>query len=160
MSDTEPPPEPEAPEAGESAVIKELRERANRTQAAEAKTALLERELAFDRAGVPTSGPSSYFRKAYDGDITPEAIRAEAETAGLLTPAAAQVDPQEVNDLGAISSTMAGGAAPPVPAPAESFQEIGKDGLGDYNALLSEIERSGMTGDRVMKAFDPFGMAE
>lgn len=160
MSVTEPTTDPEAEGGSDSAVIQKLREQANRTQAAENENVALKREMAFDRAGVPTEGPASYFRKAYDGDITPEAIRAEAETAGLLSPAAPAVPQTEVTDLGAVSSSMAGGAPPPVAAPADKIREIGQDGLGDYNALIAEAEASGLTGERVLNAFNPFGMAE
>lgn len=150
--------QPEAPEATEeSAVIKELREKANRTSAAEAEASALRREMAFDRAGVPTEGPASYFRKAYDGEVTPEAIRAEAETAGLLSPAAPAVDPVEVQQATEVSSAMAGGT-PPTPQRAdERFREIGKDGHGSYEALVAEIEASPITNDQFARMLDPFG---
>ena len=52
---------------------------------AEAEAA--KRELAFVKAGVPLDNPvAKYFIKGYDGEITPEAIRAAAEDANLVTP--------------------------------------------------------------------------
>lgn len=62
---------------------KELKaERAARAEAEAAK-----RELAFVKAGVPLDNPvAKYFIKGYDGEITPEAIRAAAEEANLVQP--------------------------------------------------------------------------
>lgn len=56
-----------------------------RQQAEEAKSA--QRELAFVKAGVDlSSGMSKYFVKAYDGELTPEAIRVAAAEANLIQP--------------------------------------------------------------------------
>ena len=56
-----------------------------RDKAAEADR--LQRELAFSKAGIPLDSPmSKYFVKAYDGEITPEAIRKAAEEASLIQP--------------------------------------------------------------------------
>ena len=62
---------------------KELKaERAARAEAEAAK-----RELAFVKAGVPLDNPvAKYFIKGYDGEITPDAIRAAAEEANLIQP--------------------------------------------------------------------------
>ena len=62
---------------------KELKaERAARAEAEAAK-----RELAFVKAGEPLDNPvAKYFIKGYDGEITPEAIRAAAEEANLVQP--------------------------------------------------------------------------
>ena len=59
--------------------------KALRQAAAEAEAA--KRELAFDKAGVPMDHPASkYVIKGYDGDFTPEAIRAALEEANLIQP--------------------------------------------------------------------------
>jgi hypothetical protein len=43
------------------------------------------RELAFVKAGVnPADKKAAYFIKGYDGDLTPDAIKAAAEDAGFL----------------------------------------------------------------------------
>lgn len=51
-----------------------------------------ERELAFVKAGVDPSSPmAKYFMKAYDGDLTPDAIKEaaiEAQLIGTAKPAA------------------------------------------------------------------------
>ena len=45
-----------------------------------------QRELAFVKAGVdPDSAAAKYFVKGYDGELTPEAIRAAAEEANLVS---------------------------------------------------------------------------
>jgi hypothetical protein len=54
-----------------------------REQLAVAQSA--QRELAFVKAGVDLSAPvTKYFVKGYDGELTPEAIRAAAEEANLI----------------------------------------------------------------------------
>ena len=61
----------------------EDRNKALEAQAKEAEAA--KRELAFVKAGVdPDSAAAKYFVKGYDGELTPEAIRAAAEEANLI----------------------------------------------------------------------------
>jgi hypothetical protein len=65
-----------------------MRELEQQVKAFEAKAKEAEaatRELAFVKAGVdPDSAAAKYFVKGYDGELTPEAIRAAAEEAGLI----------------------------------------------------------------------------
>lgn len=47
------------------------------------------RMLEFAKAGVPLDDPrTKYFIAGYEGDLSPEAIKTEAETFGLVKPAA------------------------------------------------------------------------
>ena len=56
-----------------------------RKQVAESESA--KRELAFVKAGIdPASPMSKYFVKAYDGELSPEAIREAAVEAQLISP--------------------------------------------------------------------------
>jgi hypothetical protein len=58
-----------------------------REQLAAAQSA--QRELAFVKAGVDLNAPvAKYFVKGYDGELSPEAIRAAAEEANLVPKAA------------------------------------------------------------------------
>jgi hypothetical protein len=58
-----------------------------REQLAAAQSA--QRELAFVKAGVDLNAPGAkYFVKGYDGELSPEAIRAAAEEANLVPKAA------------------------------------------------------------------------
>ena len=65
-----------------------MRELEQQVKAFEAKAKEAEaatRELAFVKAGVdPDSAAAKYFVKGYDGELTPEAIRAAAEEASLI----------------------------------------------------------------------------
>lgn len=57
---------------------KALREKAQAAEAAQ-------RELAFAKAGIDLNvSAAKYFVKAYDGDLTPEAIRSAAEEINLI----------------------------------------------------------------------------
>jgi len=67
------------------------RELEGRATEAEAKLAQYERRDAFRSAGLdPDDSKVSYFVKGYEGELTPDAIAAEATAAGFLngTPAA------------------------------------------------------------------------
>jgi DNA-binding NarL/FixJ family response regulator len=87
-------------QAGKNPVRARMRElesevKVLRQQADEAKGA--QRELAFVKAGVDlSSNMSKYFVKGYDGELTPEAIRAAATEANLIqNQAPQQVVPQQ-----------------------------------------------------------------
>lgn len=68
--------------------------KALRDKAAEADR--LQRELAFSKAGIPLDSPmSKYFVKAYDGEITAEAIRKAAEEVNLVQPQKPSPDDSE-----------------------------------------------------------------
>lgn len=57
-------------------------------EAAEAKAQLvaLQREVAFTKAGIPETGAGALLRKAYEGEITPEAIRQAAAEYQIIAP--------------------------------------------------------------------------
>lgn len=68
--------------------MKNLRAQAKKAGEAEKKVAVLEREMAFARAKIDLEDPKmNYFIKGYEGELTADAIRAEAEKAGFLIPA-------------------------------------------------------------------------
>lgn len=65
--------------------LRELRKKAKAHDELAAKVARFERDNAFRDAGInPTDAKAKYFVKAYDGELTAEAIKAEALEAGLL----------------------------------------------------------------------------
>lgn len=76
--------------------IAQLREAADSGRKATKKAEALERENAFLKAGIDTDDPKlKYFAKSYDGELTAEAIRAEAEAAGFIG------EPDGAGDAGA-----------------------------------------------------------
>ena len=74
---------------------RELEDRAKAGDEAVAELAQLRRELSFRDAGVdPSSKQGQYFMRGYDGDMTVDAIRAEAAELGLTgQPVQAQAPP-------------------------------------------------------------------
>jgi len=69
----------------ESEGIKNLRAKAASAEAAEARALLAEKKLAFAEAGVPLgSKPAEAFLASYSGEMTPDAIKAEAADWNLL----------------------------------------------------------------------------
>ena len=94
-----------------------LRKQTKATKQAEAKAAAKDREVAFLRAGIDPDakeGIVGYFAKGYDGDMTPDAIKAAAQAAGVLqapapTPEQQAVQQQQAAELAA-SGRIAGAA--------------------------------------------------
>lgn len=76
--------------------IRQLEEKANRTSELEAKLAAMERKVAFTEALGPAANDPKmkYFVEGYKGELTPEAIKAEATEVGFLTPATQTTDQQ------------------------------------------------------------------
>ena len=74
-------------------------------EAAEAKAQLvaLQREVAFTKAGIPETGAGALLRKAYDGEVSPEAIRQAAMEYNIVTPGA---EPQAVAQSGASDAEL------------------------------------------------------
>lgn len=98
--------------------------------------AKMKREAAFLRAGIdPTDQRLSYFVKGYEGETTPDAIRAEAIKAGFLQPEGAQDqgDPADIEAQNRVQVAAGGlGADQPDLASAaldSAFREGGQEGL-------------------------------
>jgi len=95
--------------------MKQLEKEAKELRKQVAEFAVTQRELAFAKAGIdPASPQAKYFVKGYDGDLNPEAIRAAAEEAQLITPQPVQVDPdkaawQQSNRIAAGAETASEG---------------------------------------------------
>jgi len=107
--------------------IKALREKA-----AEAVT--LQRELAFSKAGIPMEAPmAKYFVKAYDGEITTEAIRKAAEEANLIQTQAPVASTQEQQAWARMQKSSAAGDT--------------SEPLIDWNVRLAQAKNS----DEVMQ---------
>ena len=67
--------------------MKQLEKEAKELRKQLAEFSTTQRELAFVKAGIDPSSPQAkYFVKGYDGELTPEAIKAAAEEAQLITP--------------------------------------------------------------------------
>lgn len=70
------------------AQIRAMEKKARAADEAMERAAAAERRLAFAEAGInPADKRLAYFAKAYDGEMTAEAIKAAATEAGFLTPA-------------------------------------------------------------------------
>lgn len=113
-----------------------------------------QRELAFYKAGIdPSQGQMAYFAKGYEGELTPEAIKAAATEAGFLQPQAGQPQAPGTPEPGSSeaaelrASAIAGpgaGAAPDVSAEAmkEGLRQAFKE--GGQPALLAKCREYGI----------------
>lgn len=92
------------------AQIRQLEEKAKKATELEARLAEMERRAAFSEAlGTAAADPKvKYFIKGYDGELTSEAIRAEALVAGVLvTPLEAPPADQQNQQNAPTQSEMA-----------------------------------------------------
>ena len=154
------------PNGDEPQHIKDLREKASGAQATADENKALIRKMAFMEAGIDTtSKPAQAFLSTYAGDLTPEAIKAEAiewnlaPAAGNETPPApVQGLPQGSPELEHQQLTGAGGGAPaPTPDPppvngVEKTLESFKSNLGNMSrrdaetVAFGDLIRSGIEG--------------
>jgi len=93
----------------EGNAVKELRAKleASIAERAQERAELLQlrKERLFDKVGIPEKGPGVLFRKTYDGDLTEDAIKAEADLYDLFAkPAEEQPDP-DANAWSRITNT-------------------------------------------------------
>jgi hypothetical protein len=95
--------------------MKQLEKEAKELRKQVAEFSASQRELAFVKAGIdPASPQAKYFVKGYDGELSPEAIRAAAEEAQLITPQANPMDAdkaawQQTNKIAAGAQTASEG---------------------------------------------------
>lgn len=89
--------------------IRALEKQAKAATEAQTRAEAAERKLAFAEAGISLSDPKlSYFVKGYEGDLTPDAIKAQAIADGFIAAPEAQ---QEATEDAAALERMADGAA-------------------------------------------------
>lgn len=134
-----------------------LRERGDKAEQkaaeAEARAAELERQLALAEAGVPREGVGALFRKAYDGDLTPEAIKeAMGEygigDAGTVPAAAATPSPAEASAVATVMDSI--GSQEPVVNPLASKTEErikAMQGLKTQEELLDYLSSQGLVSE-------------
>lgn len=90
--------EPQAQDQRTDREWADLRRARKAKEKAEAETGALRREIAFMKAGVDTDSPlGALLFKAYDGDLTAEAVKGYAMKAGILKEEA-PVDPATTPD--------------------------------------------------------------
>lgn len=116
----------------------ELRRTKKERDKAKKELADLKAESAFVKAGLDPDDPKiKYFRAGYEGELTPDAIRAEAIKAGFLQEPTDDPDPQDVAQAQAIAQAAYG--APPegglgvdTGALDQAFKEGGTNGMIAY----------------------------
>lgn len=109
----------------------QLREAADEGRRARAEAEKLQRENAFLRAGVDLDSPiGTMFGKAYDGELTREAIQEAAKQVGAIRTAETALatpptEPQQQHDTsqGQDRMDLASGSTTPNPNAANPYQE-------------------------------------
>jgi hypothetical protein len=141
-------------EQPDNANIRQLREKAKRADELEAQLAAMQRNEAFRSAGLdPADKKASYFVKGYEGDLTPEAIRAAASEAGFIQAEQAQPPAQQSHvpdSMERLFAASAGSAAPPAMDWHDALAEADRiqDPQAREDAILGVVERYGGTTSR------------
>lgn len=112
----------------------------------------IQRERAFEKAGIdPADEKAAYFVKGYDGDLTPEAVKAEAVKIGLIAAEAAPEAPAETPDgqaaLGAqqrIIDAAAGATTPLTGLQGMAQEQQEAYEKGGTPALLDVLRKQGL----------------
>lgn len=104
--------------------LRALRKAAKERDQQAAQLESMQRELAFAKAGLDLAQPQlKYFVKAYDGELTAEAIRAAAEEAGFIRPASGVTD-EERKGHESIDGAGAGAAGTGAEDPMEGLAQF------------------------------------
>lgn len=121
--------------------IRSLERDAKQFRKANEELAQIKRENAFIKAGInPDTDPKlKYFMSGYDGEITAEAIRSAAETAGFLTPNTANLEQAAAADRVAAASAGTGTVAKDDPI--ERLRAADRE--GGKEAVLAQIRADG-----------------
>ena len=123
--------------------LRALREKARAADDAQAKLAELERKVMFSEAGIDLSTKNAqYFTKGYEGEMTVDAIKAEAEEMGLFKKEEQQrqqIPQQEMQMHQQLNKTTQGGGDP---------------STEDYQALIA----SASSAEEVMQIATRFGV--
>ena len=117
----------------------ELRRAKKAAEKAQKELESLKAEREFEKAGLDPEDPRvAYFRKGYDGDLTADAIRAEAIKAGFIQEAPAEEPDTAPLDAQQRVAEMAGGMADPATmqtaALDQAFAEGGSEAMLQYLA--------------------------
>ena len=120
--------------------IRDLEAKARRTDELEAQLAAAQRDVAFTQALGPSTDPRlDYFRRGYQGDVTPEAIRQAAADAGFLA-TESQLAPPPPAPAGASAQELAAHARMAAASDGAGSAGAPPDLLAAINAAKNEAE--------------------
>ena len=125
--------------------LRKSRKRAKELEEAQADLDALKRDLAFTKAGIPEDGVGKLLRKAYDGDIDPEAIKAAASEYGITGESSESTETTtEVEQELERARNIAGATGTSNSGP-DSQQKIlaAWDEAGSVNELMEVIRKQG-----------------
>jgi len=136
--------------------VSELRKAAEAGRSARQEADLAKKELAFVKAGINTdTKPAQALLRSYDGDLTTEAIQAEAREWSLLdTPApaekpdySAEAEQQDMRD-----QLSDGGAAPDTKPQVSLVEQAFKEFHADREGGKSQTEATNQVIGKIIKA--------
>jgi hypothetical protein len=142
-----------------------LRKAASEGSKARAEAEAMKREMAFMRAGIDTtSKPAQALVSNYDGELTPEAIQAEAAEWGLVkTPAPTPSEPEQSNTPSfseesaevqqqRIREKASGAPAPNEPPQLNGVEQAFVQFEADRTSGISQVEATNRAFGKVIQA--------
>lgn len=134
--------------------IRDLEAKARRTDELEAQLAQVTKDAAFAQAFGPSTDPRlDYFRRGYQGDVNPDAIRQAATEAGFLAAVSQPAPTAPTADLSAhqrMASASSGAEGPGQITWQDALAEADRITNEDARtaAILDVVERYGGTTSR------------
>jgi hypothetical protein len=132
--------------------LRESRIRLRRAEEAENRAELAERRLAFASAGVTTDIRGEYFAKGYDGDTSPEAVKAAWEA--LYPPQGEGSQGAGSTDAQRRIAEAAGGEGGSGPGSAIELGEALKAARGDKKKIMEILASAPPESGVRLKGFD------
>lgn len=136
----------DALDGDDSPIIRQLRQQ-NKELSETVKTLQgqfesIRRSSVFDDLGIPKTGPAQFFREKYDGDLTPDAIRAAAQTYGLIAEPPPATPPDEQAMVERMFEPSATAPKAEASVSQQLLEQIGQaDGNDEVDAIL---DRNGL----------------
>lgn len=145
-------------EQGEDSNLRQLREKAKVTDAAQAEAAAAKRELLFIKAGIDTESTLGKLAfRAYDGELTPEAVKAFGNEIGAVgsTESSSSTKVEITEDeraLAADRTVLGGGTSDPATPDDGDPQLVGLKQFQDR--LAKGGDRDAASGEFFDRVFD------
>jgi hypothetical protein len=106
--------------------LRQARDTKRELEETQARLAVMEKDTAFTKAGLPEDGPAALLRQTYTGPLDPEAIKAEAAKYGITpsggAPAGGEYD-EELSAMRQATGTVRGTGGDPTPDPLDVFHD-------------------------------------
>ena len=140
--------EVETGDNGDTNLVRELRKQAKdgkqakrEAESARSEADAAKRELALLKSGIDVNSPTGkLFAKSYEGELTAEAIKAEAEQYGLIPTSQTSEVKDDLSAIDRVSQASAGSQGFVAPTALDDI----RNAEGDVNKILEILTKNGV----------------